>query len=113
MRFKEEQKKSRQGSEALPVIRWIDNIQIFDGKFVMRNGNFLIPKTAVKKRMSELSKQYFQFKKGRVRKVLESDFLKLKKGKKQTFDIRKAPNSEELGAFMVAEAGLEPTTSGL
>ena len=27
--------------------------------------------------------------------------------------IRKPPNSEELGGFLVAEAGLEPTTSGL
>ena len=85
LRFKEEQKKSRQGSEALPVIRWIDNIQIFDRKSGGRNGNFLLPEIAVKKRMSELSKQYFQFKKGRVRKVLESDFLKLKKGRKANF----------------------------
>jgi len=27
--------------------------------------------------------------------------------------IRKPPKSSDLGGFMVAEAGLEPTTSGL
>ncbi len=37
----------------------------------------------------------------------------LDREKSELFDIEKPPNSTELGGFMVAEAGLEPTTSGL
>ena len=45
-----------------------------------------------------------------VRKMLESKIFLLKN---LTKSVRKPPKSSDLGGFLVAEAGLEPTTSGL
>ena len=49
----------------------------------------------------------FQHKNTYVRNVLESPFTKFGKHKK------KPPKPFDLGGSLVAEAGLEPTTSGL
>ena len=59
---------------------------------------------------SHAGSQFFGFKNANVRRMLDRG---IPLPNSRILGIRKPPKSSDLGGFLVAEAGLEPTTSGL